>query len=161
VPPRRDRIEDLPLLVEHLLARLEVSTGLGPLRIADSALLRLAAHPWPGNVRELEAALARALVRAESGRIEADHLQLASDPPTVSAEGGRNGDVERALLSAALLENEGNLTRAALRIGWSRAKLYRRMVALGVPRPERPAPRPQSSSDAGAPTTSSDSSTFQ
>lgn len=65
VPPLRDRLEDLPLLVEHLLARIGAdggsrSTGTPPPRLSPAALERLAAHSWPGNVRELENALRRA-----------------------------------------------------------------------------------------------------
>ncbi|QDU85574.1 Nitrogen regulation protein NR(I) [Planctomycetes bacterium Pla163] len=65
VPPLRDRLEDLPLLAEHLLARIAAeggsrAAGSPPPRLSSAALERLAAHAWPGNVRELENALRRA-----------------------------------------------------------------------------------------------------
>jgi transcriptional regulator of acetoin/glycerol metabolism len=115
----------------------------GPLSIAESALHKLAAGRWPGNVRELEAVLARALLRAEDGRIEASHLELPVDPSPCPASEG----LERAMVEAALRDAGGNLSQAALRIGWSRPKLYRRMRTLGVAAPRertrRARPRPE------------------
>ncbi len=143
VPPLRDRIDDVPLLVDHLLARLEGKTDGGPLSIAQSALHKLASWRWPGNVRELEAVLARALLHATDGRIEAAHIEVPSASATLPGEGCRESGLERAMLEAALRDSAGNLSKAAARIGWSRPKLYRRMRALGVahPRAKRPSVR--------------------
>jgi DNA-binding NtrC family response regulator len=55
VPPLRERLEDLPLLLEHFLSRGAGELGQAPPRVAPDLLARLAAHPWPGNVRELQA----------------------------------------------------------------------------------------------------------
>jgi DNA-binding NtrC family response regulator len=148
VPPLRERLEDLPLLAEHLLDKLRRAHGLPAGRLSPGALGRLAAHPWPGNVRELEATLARALLRTRTGDILEDDLEFGTEPPRIPPPEQR--PLERAMIETALREAGGVVARAAARIGWSRQKLQRRMAALGVQRP-------------GGRTgeTSSDSSTFQ
>jgi len=64
IPPLRDRKDDLPALVEHLVARVAAESGRRPPTVAPAALERLAEHAWPGNVRELENALRRAVALA-------------------------------------------------------------------------------------------------
>ncbi len=133
VPPLRERLEDLPLLSEHLIARLAEETGGGGVRLEPQALAKLASHDWPGNVRELEAVLARAVLRCEGGRISSADLELPASAPA-----GRRialaPPMELTMIQAALLEAGGNLTRAAASIGWTKQKLYRRMAALGAGR---------------------------
>lgn len=143
VPPLRDRAGDLPLLAERLLDRLAARCGLKSARLDDAAAEILAAHDWPGNVRELESVLARALLRAQHGVIRADHLDV--EPSQTPAPSGKRG-LERAMIEDAMRASRGNMTAAALRIGWSRSALYRRIHALGL--------------KAGG-TRSSDNSTFQ
>ena len=73
MPPLRDRLEDLPLLARHLLARA-AEEGMEPKRIADEALALLAEHTWPGNVRELENLLRRMVVLTAGEIINADTI---------------------------------------------------------------------------------------
>jgi DNA-binding NtrC family response regulator len=136
VPPLRERAGDIPLLAAHLARGLETRTGSGPARLAEATIRRLEAHPWPGNVRELETVLARAMLRARGELLEPRHLDL---PPTSAPPEQRTvaGPLERSMIESAVAESGGNLARAAARIGWSRQKLYRRMGALGIPRPPR------------------------
>jgi two-component system response regulator PilR (NtrC family) len=110
VPPLRERIEDLSLLIESLAPRLARETGCGAPRIADCAWAVLQSYSWPGNVRELHAVLARAMLHAEGDDIRAHHLGLPEESSSgdVAAEGHRGG--------------------------WTRQKLYRRMRALGIAR---------------------------
>jgi DNA-binding NtrC family response regulator len=143
VPPLRERAGDLPLLAERLLERLAVRCGLPLARLDEDAALRLAEHDWPGNVRELESVLARALLRATQGVIRADLLDV--EPSQSPPPSGKLG-LERAMIEDAMRGARGNLTAAALKIGWSRQTLYRRIHALGL--------------KTGG-TKSSDSSTFQ
>jgi sigma-54 specific flagellar transcriptional regulator A len=65
LPPLRERLEDLPLLANALLARLAVERGEPALRLSDEALAVLARHDWPGNVRELENVVSTAAIFAE------------------------------------------------------------------------------------------------
>jgi len=78
IPPLRERMEDIPELAAHILARL--CAGALP-ELDAGALAALAAHDFPGNVRELENLLERATAMCESGRIEADDLGLGPATP--------------------------------------------------------------------------------
>jgi two-component system response regulator AtoC len=86
MPPLRDRMEDLPQLVEHFLDKYRWSPGAIPTAISEEAVARLMDHDWPGNVRELENAIERAVVLSRGATIMPEHLPLAESP--VSA-GGR------------------------------------------------------------------------
>jgi len=134
IPALRERPRDIPPLVAHLAARLEADTGVQPIRVSECAMRALAAHSWPGNVRELHAVLARGLLSAGDGEIRREHLEIGPDPGSLADPHPETPALERAMIEAALRAAEGNLTRAAARIGWSRPKLYRRMSALGLER---------------------------
>jgi len=153
VPPLRARPDDLPALVRELSARLHRETGRGSLRLAAETWHILRAHPWPGNVRELHATLARALLRSDGEPIAAGDLGLDLRRPTPRP--ATDPALERGMIEEALREAAGNVAGAALKIGWSRQKLYRRMDFLRIPK----IPVPRDQQDGG--TTSSDSSTFQ
>jgi DNA-binding NtrC family response regulator len=156
VPPLRERAEDLPLLSAHLIERLAARCGVARASLHADAAQRLAGHGWPGNVRELESVLARALLRAREGVIRADDLDIISGtaPSGSRIAARRPQGLESAMIEEALRTARGNVTAAALRIGWSRQALYRRIHALGL-RADG-----QDPSVAGG-TRSSQSSTFQ
>ena len=156
VPPLRERAEDLPVLSTRLIERLAARCGLASARLDADAARKLAGHGWPGNVRELESVLARALLRAREGVIRAGDLDIRSEQAPAGSRhaAGGPGGLESAMIEGALRAARGNVTVAALRIGWSRQALYRRIHALGL-RAEG-----QDPSVAGG-TRSSQSSTFQ
>jgi DNA-binding NtrC family response regulator len=158
LPPLRERPEDLPVLSTCLIERLAARCGLQPAALEPDAARKLADHAWPGNIRELESVLARALLRARDGLIRTDDLDLGPGQTPVrstQAAGGQVG-LERVMIENALRAARGNLTAAAVRIGWSRQTLYRRINALGL----NESCEVQDPSPAGG-TTSSQSSTFQ
>jgi DNA-binding NtrC family response regulator len=163
VPPLRERAEDLPVLSARLIERLAARCGIPPARLDAGATEQLAAHAWPGNVRELESVLARALLRSHEGVIRAGDLDVGSERPSDSrhAATGPQG-LERAMIEDALRAARGNVTAAALRIGWSRQALYRRLHALGLrdDRARAGGTGGQDPSETGG-TRSSHSSTFQ
>jgi DNA-binding NtrC family response regulator len=137
VPPLRDRLDDLELIVARLEPRLRGETGCPRVRMAPCARERLRAHAWPGNVRELHAVLARALLRSSGGEIRAAHLGRLA--PTAENDESARPDgtddlvgMERRMIDAALRVADGSITAAAQQIGWTRQKLYRRMKALDV-----------------------------
>ena len=74
LPPLRHRRDDIPLLADHFLARLNASMGKRIDRISDEALKKLEIYDWPGNVRELENALERAFILETSSELSAQHL---------------------------------------------------------------------------------------
>jgi sigma-54-dependent transcriptional regulator len=136
VPPLRDRREDISLLAEHLLSRLRADAGTGVGATLDPpALEALEACDWPGNVRQLQAVLARALLRSGGGTISLAHLDLPAPAEAPAGEPAAAAPLERRWIEEALRGARGSVAGAAARIGWSRQKLYRRMRALGVPRP--------------------------
>lgn len=149
LPPLRDRREDVPLLVEHFLARNRARTGLRPPRIAPAALEALARHPWPGNVRELGNIVERlTILHADAGVGVAEIRALlagASVGAGPDAAGGfrddeegsltdRLDEYERFLLLQALEAADGSMAEAARRLRTDRANLYRRMRRLGIER---------------------------
>jgi DNA-binding NtrC family response regulator len=88
IPPLRDRINDLPALARHLLARIAEQPGMRPLSITDDALEVLMSYGWPGNIRQLQNALFRAAVLCESDAL------TAADFPHIANESrhGRRAD---------------------------------------------------------------------
>jgi two-component system response regulator PilR (NtrC family) len=82
LPPLRHRRDDIPLLADHFLARLNNSMGKKIERISDEALKKLESYDWPGNVRELENALERSFILETSPELSAQHLpeSVATNP---------------------------------------------------------------------------------
>ncbi len=151
LPPLRERRDDVPLLVEHFLARNQRRNGLRPPRLAPAAMEALARHPWPGNVRELANILERLSILhagAEVGAAEIRALLTGAAPlaPEAAKDGAayrdddarslsdRLDDYERALLEGALDASDGSVAEAARRLRTDRANLYRRMRRLGINR---------------------------
>lgn len=81
LPPLRERREDIPLLVEHFLARQPGAQSASPPRLSEEAMKWLLNFDWPGNVRQLENTIERAVVLAQGQLIEPAHLHLPSDEP--------------------------------------------------------------------------------
>jgi len=140
LPTLRERPEDIPYLIDHILHRLTVFQKR-TIRLSDSALELLQKYPWPGNIRELEAVLERAAIQAgESEVISPQHL-----PPNIRQPGhllARSGQVHHipslqtvereALLHAAQACN-GNFTQMAKLLGISRTTVWRKMKELNIP----------------------------
>jgi transcriptional regulator with PAS, ATPase and Fis domain len=135
LPSLRDRMSDLPLLIEAQLDRLSRQAGRR-IELSNDALLALRRYRWPGNVRELENALERAANLSEQSVIEVQHL-----PESIRGRAGRRGQVERV---PALHEAEydaiiragwacdGNLTKMAAMLGIGRTTLWRKLKAAGI-----------------------------
>jgi transcriptional regulator with GAF, ATPase, and Fis domain len=143
VPPLRERLEDLPLLVEHALAKLGRRLGKPARALAPGSLERLRAYPWPGNVRELENVLERACVLARGDVV--DLVDPLPDPlPSRERGDGRLrtlGEVEREHIERVLAATEGVIQgpRGAARIlGLHPNTLRSRLERLElVPRPRK------------------------
>ena len=122
VPPLRARLDDLPLLVEHVRRQVTARHGLSIEHVADGALDRLARYPWPGNVRELEAVLEEAMVLRGGGVLRAEDLALpeaATEGPTPAnaSTAARPAEARRRLALALAAADAGvstsELARAA------------------------------------------------
>jgi len=94
LPPLRERIEDIPLLADHFVARYAAKNGKQFSGISPAAMEALEAYAWPGNVRELEHAIERAVVLSPGSEIDIDALP---QPVVQSARGGPRGPIPAAL----------------------------------------------------------------
>jgi two-component system, NtrC family, response regulator AtoC len=146
MPPLRERIEDVPLLVEHFLDKYRYSPTAAPTRISEEALERLMAYDWPGNVRQLENEIQRAVVLSQGKVITSQLLSL--EPGRTSsqvdlAERVRKGvplsdvmhDVEMVLLTEALRQCDGDRGEAAQRLGLTLATLQKKLKDFGLDSP--------------------------
>jgi len=129
VPPLRDRREDIPLLVEHFVARHATRAGKRVEGISAEAMTQLTQAPWPGNVRELENAIERAVVLSPSLMIQARDITFAAGLNTVQA-GLPSGNlktnldwVERETVRRALEASRGVKKDAAEAMGISQRAL--------------------------------------
>ncbi len=129
LPPLRDRPGDIPLLVEHALARIATEPGMRPVTVAPDALRALGRHAWPGNVRELEQALRRAVLVSEGDTLSAADLALEGE--RLSRRRALR-EFDRELVARALREAGGNRSQAARDLGISRMTLYRWLDRYGL-----------------------------
>jgi two-component system response regulator AtoC len=132
VPPLRERAEDVPLLVDHLLDALCARMRLPRPLVDPDAMRVLLAHPWPGNVRQLENVLERALLVSDGARIGVDDLPAALRavaPEKVAGElsiPAQTAALERRLIARALEVAQGNKSQAARLLDISyKALLYK------------------------------------
>ncbi len=151
IPPLRERLEDLDLLVQHIMADLmNKMTILEPLSISPAAVEKLRRYSWPGNIRELRNVLERAIIMSDKKRIRSRDVKIVPEGEVpfsvedtlttqlVLDDGGslpealRKG--EKTLIQKALQRCAGNVTRAARRIGLTREQLKYRMRSLGIVR---------------------------
>ena len=137
LPPLRERREDIPLLVEHLVKKHALRLGRAPLLPDAEAMRALLDHGWPGNIRELEHAIERALLLARG-----ESLTLADFPPEIAAraaevaEGGRYRAArdawERKYLEDLFREAGGSVAKAAELAGLHRSTLYEKLSRYGL-----------------------------
>jgi len=131
LPPLRDRQSDVPLLVEHFIAKYATRAGQAQAGIAPEAMTALCRHSWPGNVRELENAIERALTLAEGGVILPSDLppeitgSTAARPQHLYDDRPTLAELERRYIDLILHEAGGNKKRAAEILGIDRRTLYR------------------------------------
>jgi hypothetical protein len=130
LPPLRTRIDEIPTLVDQLLAGLGAADSV---RFTAETLDLLAAHRWPGNLRELAGVVAETAARRSAGDLTVRDLPDAyRRPTTVGESAGELARAEREAIEAALRACDGNKLRAARRLGISRSTLYTRLRALHI-----------------------------
>ncbi len=139
LPPLRDRVEDLPLLVGHFIEIFREKSGKYIVGISDEAVELLRAYHWPGNVRELENAIERAVVVAERRILSVEDLPEAvrrSDKSlrekSIEIEIGASMDeIERKVITETLQFSGGVKSKAAEILGIGRRTLYRKLEQFG------------------------------
>ena len=151
IPPLRERLDDIPLLVDGILSDLAGSASAAR-TVPPETLAALAAYPWPGNVRQLRNVLERALaVDPSGGAIARDALGLGPPPATPEADEAAAAQIdpavpfhqakdrlihrwERGYLAGLLERASGNIAQAARTAGVDRAHLYRLLRKHGLHR---------------------------
>jgi DNA-binding NtrC family response regulator len=145
LPPLRERVADLPSLVERFLTRISERLGREKKTIEGDALAALAHYAWPGNVRELRNVVEQAAVLASGPSIrlvDLPHL-VASEKPSVNvgisaaesfADAKRRSieDFERSYIQNALRDSGGNISKAAQAMGLARQSLQQKIRELGL-----------------------------
>ncbi|HPQ05755.1 MAG TPA: sigma 54-interacting transcriptional regulator [Syntrophales bacterium] len=134
LPPLRERMEDVPLLVERFIAHFNTLQDKNVTGVSEEAMRVLMSHDYPGNVRELANIIEGAFILCKGGLIEKKHLPVFTPgrrAGTVPA--GRSLDDTLAVcLREALAASGGNVAKAARQLGIHRSTLYRKMKALGL-----------------------------
>jgi transcriptional regulator with PAS, ATPase and Fis domain len=144
VPPLRERGEDIVLLLDHFNQKIAARMQMEPLAFTPQALDHLIAYCWPGNVRELRNLVEKLHVLGNGGSVGLADLPAeiirstcrdghaqASSLPVVS---GTLEEAERQAIRQVLAAEDGNLSRAARRLGVSRPTLYRKLDQYGIRR---------------------------
>jgi two-component system NtrC family response regulator len=139
IPPLRERRDDIPLLVEHFVARHSARAGKRIEGIAPDVLPRLEAYDWPGNVRELENTIERAVVLSRKPVIELGDISMqgASSPSAGTLPSSRlhaNVEwVERESIRLALIRSGGVKKDAAEDLGISQRALSYYLSKYKIP----------------------------
>jgi two-component system, NtrC family, nitrogen regulation response regulator NtrX len=139
VPPLRERIEDVPLLIEHFNHRFSRDNGKKKKLFLADAIERLQSHFWPGNVRELKNTIERVIIMNSKQKIGAEDLPelgIADERPASSFRfpsfKAATDAYQREFIIHKLSEFGGNVSKAADDMGVDRSHLYRRMRNLGI-----------------------------
>lgn len=134
LPPLRERLEDLPLLVARLLCDL----GRGEVTVAPGTYEVFGSHMWPGNVRELKNTLAYALAFADHDVLEPHHIRFVESTAQINALeklplGGQSLEsLERIAIKQTLNQTRGNKVHAARVLGIAASTLYEKLKRYGI-----------------------------
>jgi formate hydrogenlyase transcriptional activator len=145
VPPLRERMDDLPVLVEYLVTRYAEKAGRRIGRVERRTLERLQAYGWPGNIRELQNVIERAVILCEGDTLSIDEAWLKPDvrersprtSPPKATLGRPDPAREREVIEAALADSRGRVSGpfgAAAKLGVPRQTLESKIASLGIDR---------------------------
>jgi two-component system, NtrC family, nitrogen regulation response regulator NtrX len=144
VPPLRERIEDMPELVEYFMKKFKHPSAKEPKTVSPDGMRALCSYLWPGNIRELKNFVERINIMAEEQVISASSVKsFLGAPPREEADGtlAAYGDMtlaeardsfERDLIRAKLRENGGNISKAAEALGVYASNLHSKMKKLKI-----------------------------
>ncbi len=141
IPPLRERVDDIPVLVEYLIERYAKQAGKGIRNIKKQTVELFQAYDWPGNVRELQNVIERAVVLCDGETFAIDQSWLQGKPSRPSARMPRPvttlAEGEKELIEAALAASSGRISGplgAAAKLGIPRQTLESKMKALHIDR---------------------------
>ncbi len=136
MPPLRDRLEDVPILVDALLRSITKELGRKIPKVSPHAMKKLQSYPWPGNVRELRNVLERAMLTLPGDEIRTDDLVIEAGTATAAKSGAFPtkeweieplDDVMTKYVAAAVKAAGGNVRKAARQLKISPSTLYSRL----------------------------------
>ena len=138
LPALRERVEDIPILAQHFLAKYTKESGAAVTQISKETMRALMQYPWPGNIRELENVIERAITLGAEEEIRLEDLpdslrreeggsQLDAIPVEMSMQ-----DVEKAHIERVLRHTGGQVSQAARLLGIDRRTIYRKMQAYNI-----------------------------
>ncbi len=139
LPPLKERKEDIPLLLDHFIDRLNHAHDRAIEGYAPEVLALLMQHDFPGNIRELENILEHAFILCRGPIIEVEHLpsHFTGDTPAPTQPVSSVADFEREVIRRALIKNQGNRTKTAADLGIHKTTLWRKIKALEIENPPR------------------------
>jgi two-component system response regulator HydG len=135
IPPLRERIGDIPLLLDHFLKAYCKKYHKSLRRLSSATLKRLEKYHWPGNVRELQHAIERAIIMSDSHVLQPTDFFFPSQEQkgdSMMFDDYNLEDIEKLVIHRAISKHGGNITHAAEELGLSRASLYRRLEKYGL-----------------------------
>jgi two-component system, NtrC family, nitrogen regulation response regulator NtrX len=139
IPPLRERLEDIPALVEYFNQKFSLSYGKKLKEFTAESIESLQNYAWLGNIRELKNTIERVVIMIEKQKISADDLPKfnVSDEPIASSFRfpsfkDATDAYQREFILHKLTEHDGSVAKAAESMGVDRSHLYRRMKNLGI-----------------------------
>ncbi len=141
IPPLRERREDISAIAQKLLRQIAVNLKHAAISLTPGAEAALQHYSWPGNIRELRNVLERAALLSEEGEISPSdlHFEFPSELRTLPGVASRTDDtpltlldVERLYIQKVVQEENGQIEKAAQRLGVPRSSLYKRIKAMGI-----------------------------
>jgi PAS domain S-box-containing protein len=136
LPSLNQRREDIPLLVDHLVAKLNRIQGKEIEGVSDEVMAQLMEYEYPGNVRELENIIEQAFVLCRGRLVELHHLPAELRPANVTSPGRSNPmslqAMEKLMITEALRRHNGSRSKAARQLGIDPSTLYRKLKALKI-----------------------------
>jgi PAS domain S-box-containing protein len=139
LPPLRERKDDLPLLVNHIVEQFNIKFKKDIKQFSSSAYDFLEEYEWPGNIRELENTIEHCFVLCNGEIIQVEHLpkriksfvNTEMEKPSLS-KANNFKDVEKELIISVLNQNNWNRTKSAKELGVDPSTLWRKMRKLGI-----------------------------
>jgi len=134
VPPLRERIKDIPLLLDYFLSIYSRKYKKEGFKVLQSTITKLMKYTWPGNIREFQHAVERAVILSEAKTLHfTDFTSDKNVNQAVEIKDTFNLDeIEKRYILKAIKKNNGNITQAAKDLGITRTALYRRLEKHGL-----------------------------
>lgn len=136
IPPLRERLEDIPFLVDHFLEIYCKKYKMSMKRVNEATLARLKKHTWPGNIRELQHAVERAVIMSESNILQPQDFFISQPgedrDDSFETDNLNLQETEKMLIRKVIDKHGGNISKAAKELGLTRASLYRRIEKYGL-----------------------------